>query len=88
MLPMVGMDPPMLFSLPCGSSGSLATTILGFFSAARCFVLIAAFSLLDRSRLRRKEHFCRTSRVLRLTLLAPDIVRPSWRVGSLVVSRS
>jgi|tagenome__1003787_1003787.scaffolds.fasta_scaffold20401721_1 hypothetical protein len=47
----------MLFSLPCGSSGSLATTILGFFSAARCFVLMAAFSLLDRSRLRRKEHF-------------------------------
>jgi hypothetical protein len=88
MLPMVGLGSADAFHLPCGSSGSLATTILGFFSAARCFVLMAAFSLLDRSRLRRKEHFCRTSRVLRLTLLAPDIVRPSWRVGILVVSRS
>jgi hypothetical protein len=72
MLPMVGLGSADAFHLPCGSSGSLATTMLGFFSAARCFVLMAAFSLLDRSRLRRKEHFCRTSRVLRLTLLAPD----------------
>jgi hypothetical protein len=60
---MVGLGSADAFHLPCGSSGSLATTILGFFSAARCFVLMAAFSLLDRSRLRRKEHFCRTSRV-------------------------
>jgi hypothetical protein len=40
-------DSPMRFKLPFSSSGSLATIVVGFLSAAGFFVLIATFLMLE-----------------------------------------
>jgi len=46
-VPVIDFEPPMFFSAPFLSSGSLATTVVGVFAEAGFFALIARSSRLD-----------------------------------------